>query len=147
MGGGTKSLDELTELPVTSNYGLDDTPDQYYKFYMIKIKQGLLFSDRIMLNYPANLLNFYNIYKGKNWRCPSVEEYTYVLNTDLDGNIIKGSLTTDNTLTQNMKNYSTNFFHDCGVFDKTFVKYGFGFALYRPIYEYVDNSKSTNIFY
>ena len=92
------------------------------------------------------VLNKFNIFKGSKFRVISNDENKYLGITDLQGNIIPQS-----PYVWNPSGNCTNMTQiNYNAFDNPVLSNNDGIIAiyaYRPAYEYVDNSKSTNIFY
>lgn len=135
-------------------------------FYFVKVDQGILLSDRgIQYATSAQTLNKYNALKGSTIRLLTHEEFFKIKNTDLNGNVTPEKwISYDLTLVPKNTYYGTNTI----LSQDLFVSYRLnpvngvnentiGFtsnaaaynssAMFVPVMEYVDNSKSTNIFY
>ena len=139
-------------------------------FYFIKVASGLCIADRHVVGTDCSrkILNKSNVFKGYSYRSITAAEYdTYIVKSDLAGNIkpndintrhwinndngynIVGEVTQDSgsiVLPTGQWTYLREATYDATVLldsNGTVAEY-FG---YRPVMEYVDNSKSTNIFY
>lgn len=126
-------------------------------FYFIKVDQGLLVADRVVINgITIKDLNSHNQFKGSGIRCLTFEEAYKLIHSDLNGSVSTGYLTSSFALTGN------NLFQDCFVRMDSNVWIDYAKVGIRPAnniisfdrsvsctpaYEYIDNSKSTNIFY
>ena len=124
-------------------------------FYMIKVANGLLISDRnVFTGLSRQQLNRDNMLKGNFRIVTNAEWYNYVLDNSLNGNIIPGDnnvwhyvrysyliVTLEGTSgdgTTSFKNKpQTNYYSYTAAN---------GTAMWMA-YEYVDNEKSTNIYY
>ena len=131
---------------------------------MIKIKQGLLLScSKIWTSGTPQYFNKYNLFKGSEWRMPTIKEARIAATTDLNGNTrpytIFDSVRGTGNLAGGYIPVQEIQYVTCDNINNSFTVsdldgfYSFTkehYALYEgyiPAYEYIDNSKSTNIFY
>ena len=135
-------------------------------FYFIKWKQGLLVADRaIQCKISAQTINKAGYYEGSKYRLLSSEECDSICIDDFNGSgitVFKSLNKWTNdwdqkqniVLLQNGKNEKNNEGRGEAGFKFTevvntvnFSNRGSATALFLPCMEYVDSSKSTNIFY
>ena len=126
-------------------------------FYMIKVANGLLISDRNVFNeLSRQRLNRDNMLKGNFRIVTNAEWYNYVLDNSLNGNIIPGDnnvwhydvrnpYTRILTLEGTSGNTSSSFKNKPQTNSYSYTLAN-GTAMWMA-YEYVDNEKSTNIYY
>lgn len=141
MGGGGYPSELMTSAP---GY-----------FYFIKVDQGLLVADRVVIDgITIKDLNSHNQFKGSGIRCLTFEEAYKLIHSDLNGSVTTGYLKGSFAWTNN------NLFQDCfaRMDSAVWTDYDKGIRpannlsfdsilICTPAYEYIDNSKSTNIFY
>ena len=138
-------------------------------FYFIKVASGLCIADRHVVGTDCSrkILNKSNVFKGYSYRSITAAEYdTYIVKSDLAGNIKPNDINTWHWINIDAHNIVGEVTQDSGLivlptgswtglreatYDATALVDGHGDDAehfgYRPVMEYVDNSKSTNIFY
>ena len=146
-------------------------------FYFIKVDNGLLIADRAIKIISKQTLNQKNYLKGNRYRTLNFGEWKkYIITSDLNGAIKPGDMDTfhrDNTAYETLQvgavavedlrffgpgysyydqsNPSTIFTGVALDGDlRSISTYAYGsyrVFVYRPVMEYVDNSRSTNIYY
>lgn len=136
-------------------------------FYFVKVDSGMLLSDRaIQPSTSARDMNKANVFKGSIIRLLTYEEFFKIKKTDLNGNVIPEkwmlydlALTdlecsksgSGSILSQDLYiTYRFDSVHGSrenkASFTSSAVAYN-SVTMFVPVMEYVDNSKSTNIFY
>ena len=140
-------------------------------FYFIKVNKGMLLADRgVQTSLSAQNINLKSMFKGSVIRLLTFEEFLKIKVSDLEGNVSPGQcfhydFTTipdairgnvNALLTQDLRTASRTGYSD--PTDKTGFTLNYVHAsdnwgsctaplMLVPVMEYVDNSKSTNIFY
>lgn len=152
--GGVSSL---TELPAA--------PNEYLKsgyFYFLKADKDLLIADRCVQIIGGIELNKASLLTGKLinnglYRCLTARErIKYITNSDLNANIIKQDYnvwrSTRREITQDRTSGLIEVFSsatDTGSWWNMMegVDNGYYYISFRPALEFIDNTKSTNIWY
>lgn len=159
----TIGMTELPEIAASAGGGY---------FYYIKVLPGLLIPDRaIQLNISASSINIKNYFKGFQYRViANKAEFDIIKNSDFNGSslltAVKGPVFTESlSYTGPGAASGTIFFQDLGILTRDY--YGHigtelpftdvtvpnvqgasqASTLFYPCMEYIDSSKSTNIFY
>ena len=146
-------------------------------FYFIKVDNGLLIADRAIKIISKQTLNQKNYLKGNRYRTLNLDEWKkYIITSDLNGAIKPGDMDTfhrDNTTSETLQVGAVavddlsfygpgNGYYDQskpltiftgvsldanGNSISTYAYGSYRVYVYRPVMEYVDNSRSTNIYY
>ena len=165
-GTFTNDPDKLASL---TDGTITTTPSSVGGFYFIKWKSGLLVADRAVQSaISAQSLNKAGYYTGGAYRCLSVDEVSAISNDDFNGSGITAFSKLGKTripgqggelpciLCQNIKNEpiasdmtgpSNSVFGYTATSADVAARMRYAVACFLPVMEYVDNPKSTNIYY
>jgi hypothetical protein len=139
-------------------------------FYFIKVAPGMVIADRKVKIISKAKLNASNMLKGNTYRCLTADEYKkYLIGSDLNGNIKPNDTNVfhhdyspmlEQLQTGMWNDYDSNPYY-IDVPASAYVSNGqdgnlqwmltggcvYRVIAYRPVMEYIDNKKSTNIYY